>query len=85
MADITTTKTLKTLIIAAAEAGSLTLGSIDGGEDFETIAEWLEYAGEREIEDVATAAGLTEGTTGADIHELNHQMARQRASDKGII
>jgi len=43
---------------------------------FESVSEWLDYAGELEAEDACIRLGLTEDR-GGDIYEINYQQARR--------
>ena len=75
--------TTRTDILKAAAEGKITLANIEDGADFENVEEWLEYAGEHDIEEVAIDAGLIEDTR-PDINELNYEMNRRIARDMGI-
>ncbi len=74
---------LKSAISRAAEAGDIALSQIEGGEDFSSVSEWLEYASNSEIEDVAITARLIVDEAG-DIHKINHENDTRRAVYAGI-
>lgn len=73
---------LKTLILAAAAEGKITLAMIDDGDMFESVEEWIEYAGDNEIEALAEAAKLV-AIKPID-NEIFYNDARQRARWAGI-
>ena len=75
--------TYRTDIIKAAAEGKITLANIEDGDDFDSIEEWIEYASDHDIEEVAIDAGLI-GDTRPDIYEINERMTRERARFAGI-
>lgn len=77
---------LKSQIIEAAELGLLTLEHVDGGDAvgvYDDMADWIACEPTRfQMEDALQAAGINTGA--GDIHEIMHQMARQRAQFASI-
>lgn len=80
---MTKAKTPKELILDAAATGRISLTDLDDGDDFEAVAEYLDYTSDEGAREIAIAAGLIEDTAG-DIHEIMYESARRRARDAGI-
>ena len=78
--------TLKNTILEAAELGLVTLEHVDGGEAvglYDDVADWIACEPTRwAMEAALEAAGIDAGA--GDVHEIMHQMARQRAQFASI-
>jgi len=76
---------LRKIISDKAAAGHISLSDIEDGDDFDSVSEWLEYAGAADLEAVAEKAIAINATPFGEISERDYDARRGLAKTKGMI